>query len=67
MGTKWAATLKVEFEMEDGQSKNLPGIILRREASQLQLNIERGIGVARTGVKPGSARVEIASQGPSKN
>jgi hypothetical protein len=57
MGIKWTAKLKVEFEMEDGQPKNLGNTVLTREVNQFQNNIERGTGIGRTGVKHGSAKV----------
>jgi hypothetical protein len=62
MGIKWEADLRVGFEMEDGQPENLGDIVLTREVNQFQNSIERGVGIARTGVKPGSARVVIVSK-----
>ena len=67
MGLKWTAKLIVEFEMLDGQPETLAQTVLRREVAQFQSGIERGREVARTGVKPGSAKIEIVSQGPAKN
>jgi hypothetical protein len=63
VGLKWNATLDVEFEMEEGQSENLAKMVLKRQAMQFQNDIERGLGVERTGVKQGSAKVEIVRQG----
>jgi hypothetical protein len=63
VGVKYFATLLVEFEMEDGQPENLAKIVLNREVGRLHHAIERGSEVAPTGVKPGSARVEILDQG----
>ena len=64
MGIKWTATLKVEFELVDGQEESLARVVLTREVGRFRLGIEQGIGLAPTGVKRGSAKVEIASQGP---
>lgn len=61
---RYTADLRVTFEMEPGQPENLAETVLRREVGQFQLAIERGMGVAKTGVKKGSAKVEILSQGP---
>ena len=63
MGIKWIATLKVEFEMEDGQPEGLPKIVLTREVNIFQDAIERDRGIGKTGVKRGSAKVEVISQG----
>jgi hypothetical protein len=64
MGQKWIATLKVEFEMEDGRPDGLAKMVLLREVGQFRNNIERGLGIAPTGVKANSAKVEIVSEGP---
>jgi hypothetical protein len=61
---KWMAELRVTFEMEAGQPDNLAKIVLTREVGQFRSAIERGMGV-KTGVKPGSAIVEIIRQGSS--
>jgi hypothetical protein len=50
---RYTADLRVTFEMEPGQSSNLAEIVLRREASQFQHAIERGVGILKTGVKQG--------------
>ena len=63
---KYSANLKVTFEMESGQPANLAELVLKREVGQFQLAIERGVGIAKTGVKKGSAEVEIVSQGEVK-
>jgi len=66
MGMKWTAELKVTFEMEDGQPEHLPRMVLMREVGKFQHGIERGereLSSVPTGVKGGSARVEIVSQG----
>jgi hypothetical protein len=62
---KWTATLRVTFEMEPGQPDGLARMVMMREAATLQHAIERGVGIASTGVKPGSANVEIIDQGPA--
>lgn len=64
MGIKWTATLKVEFELVDGQEERLARVVLTRELGKFRVGIEQGIGLAPTGVKRGSAKVEIVSQGP---
>jgi hypothetical protein len=65
MGLKWTAKLNVEFEMMDGQPDSLARVVLAREVAQFQSSIERGREVARTGVKPGSAKVKVVSEGPA--
>jgi len=64
MGEKWIATLKVEFEMHDDRTEGMAKMVLQREVGQFRNNIERGLGIGPTGVKPNSAKVEILSQGP---
>jgi len=64
MGIKWTATLKVEFELVDGQEERLARVVLTREVGKFRVGIEQGVGLAPTGVKIGSATVDIASQGP---
>ena len=61
---KWTATLKVEFEMSDGQEERAR-VILTREVGRFRMGIEQGIGLAPTGVERGSAKVEIVSLGLS--
>lgn len=63
---KWTATLKVTFEMELGQPDSLAKTVLMREVGQFRQAIERGSGIGRTGVKPGSAKIDILSQGPAE-
>jgi len=58
MGIKWRADLRVEFEMKDDQPDNLGETVFKLELGRLRTNIERGDMFGRTGVKPGSARVE---------
>jgi hypothetical protein len=65
MGIRWTATLRVTFEMEDGQPDGLARIVLTREVGKFRSGIERGEGIARTGVKRDSANVDIVSQGPA--
>jgi hypothetical protein len=62
MTQKWIATLKVEFEMRDGQPLNRAPNVLRGAVAQFRLNIITGTLDGR--VKPGSAKVEILDQGP---
>jgi len=66
MGLKWTAKLNVEFEMMDGQPEGLAQILLSREVAQFRSDIERGTGIAPLGIKRGSVKVEIVSQGPPK-
>jgi hypothetical protein len=66
MGLKWTANLTVQFEMEDGKPERLGEDVLRREVSEFQRRIETGVGVAPTGVKRNSAKVEIVSQNHSE-
>jgi hypothetical protein len=61
MGQKWTATLKVEFEMKDGQTPNRAESLLRGAVVQFRLNIVKGRIDRR--VKPGSAKLEILKQG----
>jgi hypothetical protein len=65
VGLKWTATLTVEFEMEEGQPENLAKVVLNRQAMKFQHDIERGMDVGRTGVKHGSAKVIVVTQGPA--
>ena len=62
---RFTATLKVTFELKEGQSENLANIVLTREVGQLKHSIEHRVGIAPTGVVPGSAKVEILS-GPTR-
>jgi hypothetical protein len=61
---RWTATLLVTFEMEPGQPEGLARMVMLRETATLRHAIEHGVGVAGTGVRPGSADVEIIDQGP---
>ena len=62
---RWTATLWVTFEMEPGQPEGLARMVMMREAATLRHALEHGVGVAGTGVRPGSANVEIIDQGPA--
>jgi hypothetical protein len=64
MGQKWRASFNVEFEMEEGQPEGLAQIILNRELAKLKTGMEIGENNWRTGVKPGSVRVDIISHKP---
>ena len=64
MGIKWTATLKVEFELVAGQEERLARVVLTREVGRFRVGIKQGIGLAPTGIKRGSAKVEIVSHGP---
>jgi hypothetical protein len=66
MGTKWIATLKVEFEMIEEDQERLARVILTREIGKFRIGLEQGIGLAPTGVRPSSAKVEIITQGPHR-
>jgi hypothetical protein len=60
---KWRATLAVEFEIGDHEPDGRAREILRTQAAQFRDDIQRGFGLSgRTGVKPGSAKVEILAQ-----
>jgi len=63
MVLKWTATVKVEFEMKDGQPPNRAENVLRGAVAQFRLNIVTGQIDGR--VTPGSAKVEILEQGPA--
>ena len=65
MGVKWIGRLKVEYEMEEGQPKNLAEMILVREAAALERTIEKGAHIARSGVKHDTVKVTIELQGPT--
>jgi hypothetical protein len=63
MGVKWAAELRVEFEMEDG-SENQAEERLRAAVSEFERFIEGGpTGIAKTNVKRGSVKVVAIRQG----
>jgi len=47
MGIKWTATLKVEFELVDGQEERVARVVLTREVGRFRVGIEQGSG--RTG------------------
>jgi hypothetical protein len=59
---KAKATIAIEFEMERGQPENAANAALIRAIGEVRNIIERGVTHTRTGVKPGSVRVEIVSQ-----
>jgi hypothetical protein len=63
MGTKWIATLKVEFEMIEPRQDRLARVVLTREVGRFRVGLEQGIGLAPTSVRRDSAKVEIVSQG----
>lgn len=63
MGTKWVATLKVEFEMIEPGQERLARVVLTREVGRFRVGLEQGIGLAPTGVRRDLAKVEIVSQG----
>jgi hypothetical protein len=60
---RYTADLRVTFVMEPGRPDTLAQIVLNREVAQFQRAIEHGRGFGRTGVKKGSAQVDILSQG----
>jgi hypothetical protein len=62
MRQKWIATLKIAFEMKDGQPLRSAQNVLRGAVAQFRLNLITGSIDGR--VKPGSAKVEILDQGP---
>jgi len=64
MGIKWTARLRVDFEMEEWQIPHLAAIHLQTSVDEFQRILETGLmGAEKTGVKPGSAKVEIVAQG----
>jgi hypothetical protein len=65
MGTKWIATLRVEFEMIEEDQECLARVILTREVGKFRIGLEQGIGLAPTGVRRDSAKIEIVKQGPA--
>ncbi len=67
MGVKWAASVRVTFELKEGQPQEIAATLLTREALRLKDALERGGGIfiLETGVKPGSAEVQIVGQGPT--
>jgi len=66
MGVKWTADVRVTFELKEGQPQEIAVSLLTREALRLKDTLERGGGIfiLKTGVKPGSAEVQIMDQGP---
>ncbi len=62
---KYTADLRLTYEMEPGRPATLAETVLRREVGQLHLAIENGRGFGRTGVRKGSARVQILPHGPT--
>ena len=63
MGQTWTATLKVEFELQDGQPPHRAENVLRGAVAQFRLNMVTGHINGR--VRPGSAKVVILEQGPA--
>jgi hypothetical protein len=68
MGVRWSADLRISFELKDGQPERIAPSVLNREADRFKEAIEQGGGifVLQTGVKAGSASVEILNQGPAE-
>ncbi len=66
MGVKWSADLRITFELKDGQPERIAPSVLNREVRRFQHAIEQGGGifVLETGVKAGSANIEILGEGP---
>ncbi len=66
MGVRWSEDLRITFELKDGQPERIAPAVLNREARRFQQAIEQGGGifVLETGVKAGSANVEILEEGP---
>jgi hypothetical protein len=61
--TKMSATIRVEFELKEGQPENVATAALQRGKGELARAIEHGVtGVGSTGVKQGSVRVDILKQ-----
>jgi hypothetical protein len=60
--TKWVATLKVEFEMIEPVQERQARVVLTREVGGFCVGLEQGIGLAPTGVRRDSEKVEIVSQ-----
>lgn len=68
MGVRWSADLRITFELKDGQPERIAPSVLNREAGRFKEAIEQGGGIfiLQTGVKAGSASVEILNQGPAE-
>jgi hypothetical protein len=64
MGVKWAAELRIEFEMEDG-AEHQAETRLRAALGELKRFIEGGPTGANTNVSRGSAKAAIIKQGPT--
>ena len=66
MGMKWTARLRVDFEMEEWAAPDLAETRLKTSVGEFQRHLETGlIGAGKTGIKHGSAKVEIVAQGPT--
>jgi hypothetical protein len=66
MGVKWTADVRITFELKEGQPEGLARTVLTRELYRLRDALEQGGGifVLETGVRRGSADIEILWQGP---
>ena len=66
MGIKWTADVRVTFELKEGQPQEIASAVLTRGVVRLKDALERGGGIfiLETGVKPGSAEVQIIGQRP---
>ena len=63
---KWTTRLRVDFEMEEWAAPDLAEIRLKTSVGEFRRHLETGlIGAGKSGIKPGSAKVEIAGQGPT--
>ena len=61
---RYTADLRVTFVVEDGQPEDHAKRILYREVAQFEHAIENARWPEKTGVEPGSVKVEILSHGP---
>ena len=60
---KMIATVRVEFELLEGQAKETANTALVGGIGALKLAIERGVtGTGQTGVKPGTVQANIVDQ-----
>jgi hypothetical protein len=60
---RMAAVVRVEFELNQGQSEGVAFTALNGGIGALKLAIERGItGTAQTGVREGSVQAKIVEQ-----
>ena len=60
--SKFTVPVWVEFEIKDGHPNNTAHSAMLRGIEVMRSAIEHGLGVAPTGVKPGSVRADIADQ-----